>query len=161
MIWNARKRECVASRCMGARSWERVRALGPPNWASIASAIEEQDLPLEEDDVIEAQNGWLCGDDIDTPCTLYLVRASGFVVHNRPDTLAAESVEWVCSYGISEAGAGRNDSGDPRLVIVWTDDDDVPRGVAIDFERAHQGFVDQCAGHGISWSRGPGGGLFG
>src|SRR3546814_20617428 len=77
---------CMASE---ARAWERVRALGPPGWPSIVRVMEVRELPGEASDLIEAHNGWLCGDEIDTPCTLYLTM-SGFVIHDRPDVLGAE-----------------------------------------------------------------------
>src|SRR3546814_3476716 len=136
------------------RAWDRVRALGPPDWPSIVRVMEVRELPVEAGDLVEAHNVWLCGDEIDTPCTLYLTM-SGFVIHDRPDVLGAETIEWVNPYRISKAGAGTNDAGDPRLVIVWRDDDGQPRGVAIDFERAREDFVGECAGNGIAWSRGP------
>src|SRR3546814_18715873 len=122
------------------RAWERVRALGPPDWPSIVRVMEVRELPVEAGDLVEAHNGWLCGDEIDTPCTLYLTM-SGFVIHDRPDVLGAETIEWVNPSRISKAGDGTNDAGDPRIVIVWRAADGQTRGVSSAFERAREHVV--------------------
>src|SRR3546814_4181535 len=64
--------DALRSWCMASetRAWERVRALGPPDWPSIVRVMEVRELPVEAGDLVEAHNGWLCGDEIDTPCKI-------------------------------------------------------------------------------------------
>src|SRR3546814_13529159 len=100
------------------RAWERVRALGPPDWPSIVRVMEVRELPVEAGDLVEAHNGWLCGDEIDTPCTLYHTM-SGFVIHDRPDVLGAEPSDWVNPSSIATPAADNNYAAPQRQVISW------------------------------------------
>ncbi len=123
-----------------AALFERVRALGEPDWSRVQAQLIENERRLG------AANGWFIGEGVDHPCTVFL---SEFGIHIdvRPDTMGSPELISIGMYSVERCGVGTSDIGNLRLVVIFSSESGT-LGVAVDFAPDDRPFAERLAGWG-------------